>query len=158
MDLLRSGEKHSACKALYCAFFGRPKDVQDCSAVPEEVSATAFLLCFTLFSLRFPACESARMSWSCMCHVSPWGMSGSQRRQAHPGGADLTVKSCRSAGASLTPVVQVIAAAFPAMSLAWDRNVVTDSDGYYQFEGLTSLSGVRCLCVGPRCCLQGIVL
>ena len=51
MDLLRSGEEHSACKALHCAlcFFGRPKNVSDCFAVLEEFLQPLF---FTLFLSR----------------------------------------------------------------------------------------------------------
>ena len=32
--------------AISCALFGRPKDVQGCSAAPEEFSLTAFLALF----------------------------------------------------------------------------------------------------------------
>jgi hypothetical protein len=39
------------------------------------------------------------------------------------------------------PHLTVIPAVFPAMGIVWNRNIVTDADGYYQFEGLTSLSG-----------------
>ena len=39
--------------ALHCALFGRPKDVQGCSAAPEEFSPTAFLaLCLFRGSQR----------------------------------------------------------------------------------------------------------
>ena len=48
MDLLRSGEEHSACKALHCAlcFFGRLKNVSDCFAVPEEFLQPLFFALF----------------------------------------------------------------------------------------------------------------
>ena len=51
---------------LPCALFGKPKDVQDCSAVPEEFLRPLF---FALFLLsRFPTCairEMACLSQGC---------------------------------------------------------------------------------------------
>ena len=42
--------------AILCALFGRPKDVQGCSAAPEEFSPTAFLVLLLSFSRSQRVC------------------------------------------------------------------------------------------------------